>query len=99
MGTTTVNTEELHKASRTFQTLSGDYTDIYQSLLNTASTMGVAWESPDNLAFVEQINGFSAELQAMAEHMNASAQALDQQAGNYESVVEAHRTQVQKLAN
>ncbi|MDR1638854.1 MAG: hypothetical protein LBT59_04085 [Clostridiales bacterium] len=96
MGATTDYAKELRKASTTLQELSKEYTEIYKSLLNTASTMGAAWEAPDNLAFVEQINGFTAELQAVAEGMIVSAQTLDQQAGNYEC---GGRPEVQKMAN
>ncbi|MDR1638856.1 MAG: WXG100 family type VII secretion target [Clostridiales bacterium] len=99
MGTTTVNTGELHKASTTLIALSEEYTEIYKRLLNTASTMGAAWDSPDNRAFVDQINGFAAELQAMAEHIAASAKTLDQQGGNYETVVDAHIVQIKNMQN
>ena len=53
--------EDMDKASKRLQSLSEIYTDIYSQLLQEANTMGSAWEGADNLAFVEQINGFTEE--------------------------------------
>jgi len=67
--------------------------------LQEASTMGAAWEAADNLAFVEQITGFTDNLQAMAEKILTASQALDQQRANYVAVQESNITQVKKLNN
>lgn len=95
----TTDTGEMHKASQKLTQLAEDYTSVYTRLLNTASTMGDAWKAPDNLAYVEQINGFLEELKAMTGHIEQSAQALDQQAVNYESTVENNIVGVKKLVN
>lgn len=95
----TTDTGEMHKASQKLTQLSEEYTSIYTRLLNTASTMGEAWKAPDNLAYVEQINGFLEELKAMTSHIEQSAQALDQQALNYETTVENNVAGVKKLVN
>lgn len=95
----TTDTGEMHNASQKLTQLAEDYTTIYTRLLNTASTMGEAWKAPDNLAFVEQINGFLEELKMMTSHIEQSAQALDQQALNYEATVENNVTGVKKLVN
>ena len=94
-----VDPPELHKASQKFIQLSGDYTSVYERLINTASTMGEAWKAADNLAFVEQINGFCDDLRAMAEHLDQAAQALEQQALNYETTRDNNITGVKQLAN
>ncbi len=95
----TVDPPELHKASQKFTQLSGEYTTVYNRLLNAARTMGDAWNAADNLAFVDQINGFCEDLKAMADHLEQAAQALEQQAQNYESVRDNNITSVKRLTN
>ena len=90
---------ELRKASQKFTQLSGDYTSVYNRLINTASTMGEAWKAADNLAFVEQITGFCDDLKAMAAHLDQAAQALEQQAVNYETTRDNNVAGVRRLAN
>lgn len=94
-----VDPPELHKASQKFTQLAGDYNTLYNRLINTASTMGDAWKAADNLAFVEQINGFCDDLKAMTEHLEQAAQALEQQAVNYEGTRDNNITSVKQLAN
>lgn len=95
----TVDPPELHAAAQKFTQLSEDYSSVYNRLLNAAQTMGNAWNAADNLAFVDQINGFCEELKAMASHLQQASQALDQQAKNYETVRDNNVTSVKQLAN
>lgn len=94
-----VDPPELHKASQKFTELSGEYTNVYNRLINTASTMGEAWKAADNLAFVDQINGFCDDLKAMTDHLVQAAQALDKQATNYETTRDNNITGVKQLKN
>ena len=94
-----VDPPELHRAADKFSQLAGEYTGVYNRLLNTASTMGDAWKAADNLAFVDQINGFLDDLQAMTAHLNQASQALTRQAQNYESTRDNNVTGVRTLAN
>ncbi len=94
-----VTPEELGKASQKLQTISETYTQIYTELLQQAGTMGAAWEADDNLAFVEQINGFCEELKMMATKLSTAAQTLEKQKTNYETRRETNIAQVKKLAN
>ena len=91
--------DDMAKAAQRLQNLSETYTEIYTQLLQEATTMGTAWEGADNLAFVEQINGFTEELKAMAEKLSLASQALDKQRANYVARQENNITQVKKLAN
>lgn len=95
----TTDTGEMRSASQKLMQMSEDYTSIYTRLLETASTMGEAWKAPDNLAYVEQINGFLEELNQMTKHIEQSATALEQQAANYEQTVEHNTAEVKKLVN
>ena len=74
--------EDIAKASQRLQSLSETYTEIFTQLMQEANTMGSAWEGPDNLAFVDQINGFTEELKAMAAKLSTASQALDKQRVN-----------------
>ena len=94
-----VDPPELHKAADRFSQLAGEYTSVYTRLMTTASTMGEAWKAADNLAFVDQINGFCDELQAMVAHLNQASQALTRQAQNYENTRDNNTSGVRTLAN
>jgi len=94
-----VDPPELHRASQKFAQLAVDYTTLHNRLINTASTMGEAWKAADNLAFVEQINGFCDDLKAMTEHLEQASQALEMQAKNYEATRDNNVTGVKQLAN
>ncbi|MGN0578601.1 MAG: WXG100 family type VII secretion target [Ruminiclostridium sp.] len=95
----TADTTEMRNASQKLKEMSEEYTALYTRLMNTASNMGEAWKAPDNLAFVEQINGFCEELKQMTDHIMQSSMALEQQAVNYETTVENNVTGVKKLVN
>ena len=94
-----VDPPELHRASDRFTQLAGEYNTVYNRLLNTASTMGEAWKAADNLAFVDQINGFCDDLAKMVAHLNQAANGLTQQARNYEATRDNNVTGVRQLQN
>lgn len=96
---TVASFEEMAKASQKLQALSESYTDIYTQLMREAGTMGNAWNSADNLAFVEQITGFTAKLEAMAQKLLTASQTLEKQRANYVARVENNIAQVKKLTN
>ncbi len=91
--------EDMAKAAKKLQAISESYTEIYTQLMQEASTMGTAWEGADNLAFVEQITGFTEELKTMAAKVSNASQALDKQRENYVSRQDSNITQVKKLVN
>lgn len=95
----TVDTGEMKKAADKLKQQSEEYSSIYTQLLNAAGTMGSAWKAPDNLAYVDQINGFLEELKAMANHINQASQTLEHQAKNYEAIVDGNIGEVNNLAN
>lgn len=91
--------DDMSKASQRLQSLSETYTEIYNQLLQEANTMGSAWEGADNLAFVEQINGFTDELKAMAAKLSAASEALDKQRAYYVARQDDNINQVKTLTN
>ena len=91
--------DKMAEASKKLQQISEIYTDIYKQLLQEANTMGTAWEGADNLAYVEQINGFTEELKAMAAKLSLASQALEKQRANYVARQDNNIAQAKKLVN
>lgn len=94
-----VTPEELGTASQAVMGLSEEYTSIYTQLIQQAGTMGEAWSGEDNLAFVDQINGFCDELKQMADKLRLASDALKQQQTNYANHQSDNIVQVRKLVN
>lgn len=94
-----VTPEELLKAGTALQEHAEAYTTIYTKLMEQAGTMGTAWQGDDNVAFVNQINGFCDDLKAMADKLSAGAASLQKQAENYQQRQESNIAAVKKLAN
>ena len=90
--------DDMAVASKKLQEDSVNYMDIYKQLLNAAQTMGAAYEGADNLAFVEQITGFTDELKSMSDKLSQMSQIIDTQRAN--SVARQDTmTDVKKLQN
>ena len=94
-----VNPEAIGRTANQLDEYSESYTSIYTQMMQLASTMGQAWEGEDNLAFVEQINGFCDDLKSMADKMKNSAQTLRTQRDNYVNRQNDNIAQVRKLTN
>ena len=94
-----VDPVELHSASQRLIQMAADYTTVYNRLMNAATNMGEAWKAADNLAFVDQIQGFCDDLKSMFQHLENGAKALDMQAASYETVRDGNVTGVRRLAN
>ncbi|MDR0918977.1 MAG: WXG100 family type VII secretion target [Oscillospiraceae bacterium] len=75
------------------------YTQIYGQLLQEAGTMGTAWDGEDNIAFVNQINGFTEELKQMADKLQLTSEAVKTQAQNYANRQDTNTASVKNLAN
>lgn len=94
-----VTPQEIEAASKKLAQLSETYTGIYTQLMQAANTMGEAWEGEDNLAFVDQINGFNQDLKQMADKLQTASRTLDTQRANYAATQENNMVQVRKLTN
>lgn len=91
--------DDMASTAQKLEKYSESYTDIYTQLMQKANTMGAAWDSADNLAFVEQINGFTEKLKAMADKLLSDSQVLTQQKSNYVERQDDNIVQVKKLTN
>ncbi len=94
-----VTPEELRATSAKLADLSGEYTSVYNKLMQDASTMGAAWEGEDNQAFVQQISGFTEELKQMADKILAASEGLKMQADNYSARQDDNIAVVKTLPN
>lgn len=91
--------DEMAKAAKKLQTISETYKELYTQLLQEASTMGKAWEGADNLAFVEQITGFTDELKFMSEKIAQAGEIIEQDRQEYVNRQDDNILQVKKLTN
>ena len=91
--------EGTKKVVSQLQESSQNYTNMYQELLKIAGSMGSAYQSADNLAFVQQINGLSDDLRKMADKILEISQIIDKQVQNHETRVQENISNVTKLQN
>lgn len=94
-----VDTQALSDASKKLNTISVNYTEISNQLMEKAQTMGAAWDSEDNLAYVAQINGFCEDLRKMASKLMTASEVVGQQGANYQAHCDDNIAQVKKLTN
>lgn len=100
MGKTfSVDPQVLANTSSKLETISTTYSDLAQQLMQKAQTMGAAWDSEDNLAFVNQITGFTDDLNNMATKLLTASQAMKQQSTNYTTHKDDNISSVKKLSN
>lgn len=95
----TVDTQGINQAAATFADLSQRYAEIAKQLMQNAETMGAAWDAPDNLAFVAQIQGLTDDLQMMSKKLQTDSEALKKMSETYQKRMEENITQVKKLSN
>lgn len=94
-----VTPEELESASTKLSEYSETYLQISNQLMLQAETMSQAWEGEDNIAFVNQIKGFTEELKMMSDKLKTSSDVLLQQKNNYATRQQNNIDQVKQLAN
>ena len=64
-----VTPELLEKAAQEIEALAGDYQSQYNQLYSETGAMASSWSGKDNLAFVNQIDGFKEDFKKMYDHM------------------------------
>ena len=90
---------EMESTSLKLKEYSESYDSISKQLLQAAENMGTAWEGADNLAFVQQIQGFSDDLKSMADKLLLAAEALKKQQDSYALTQERLIQAVSRLTN
>lgn len=94
-----MNTEDYLNVAQQLKEASGNYTELYTRLLNEAKSMGDAYNAPDNLVFVEQINGFCDDLKAMADKLIQMSEIINKERQNMLDRSDMNATQARKLTN
>lgn len=78
---------------------SNTYDTIAKQMMSDATTMGEAWQGEDNVAFCNQIKGFTEELSQMAKKLKSGSETLTQQSTNYKQRQDAITSAVKNLKN
>jgi WXG100 family type VII secretion target len=79
----TVTPNELRTASSKIDGYSNDYKQLYKNLYKVISDMQTFWEGKDNLAYINQINGFESSFENMKLKMDDYSNFLKRAANAY----------------
>lgn len=94
-----VTPDQLDTTASKIEGLAGDYKEQYDLLYSETGAMATAWEGKDNIAFIDQINGFKDDFDKMYNLMNSYATFLRDSAKAYRETQNAVTTAAKKLAN
>ena len=94
-----VDPAKLDAAASKLSELSNTYDTIAKQLMGDATTMGEAWQGEDNVAFCNQIKGFTEELTLMAKKLMTASETLSEQSKNYKTRQDAITSAVKNLSN
>lgn len=94
-----VDPSKIDAASTKLAELSNTYDSIAKQLMSDATTMGEAWQGEDNVAFCNQIKGFTEELTQMAKKLKNGSETLAQQSTNYKQRQDSITAAVKNLTN
>lgn len=92
MSTFSVDPAALKNTAAKLSEASSEYERIYKQLIQTATSMGQAYDSEDNRRFVTSIEGCCTALQAMANKLQLASETLSKASTNY-TETEEHNTQ------
>ena len=94
-----VTPEQLESAAAKIEGLAADYQSQYNALYAKTDAMVSTWQGDDNVAFVNQINGFKDDLTKMYNLMNQYASFLRASAKAYRTTQEQVVAQAKSLVN
>ena len=94
-----VTPEQLESAASKILDLAGDYQELYNQFYSKTSSMAQSWEGKDNLAFIDQIDGFKDDFNKMYTLMNQYAEFLQKSAKAYRDTQDAVTADARKLVN
>ena len=97
MATFSVDPAALKSIAGKLATASSEYERIYRQLIQTASSMGAAYDSAHNRKFVTSIEGCCTALQAMADKLQLASEELNKASTNYTSTEEHNTQQASRL--
>ena len=94
-----VTPEQLESTAGRIENLAADYKKQYNQLYSATNAMASTWSGKDNVAFVEQIDGFKDDFEAMYNLMLNYAVFLRKSAKAYRDTQDTVVTEARKLVN
>ena len=94
-----VTPEQLESAATKILDLAGDYQELYNQFYSKTGSMAQSWEGKENLAFIDQINGFKDDFNKMYTLMTQYAEFLQKSAKAYRDTQDAVTADARKLVN
>lgn len=94
-----VTPEQLESAAGRIEGLAADYKTQYDQLYSETNAMASSWSGKDNVAFVNQIDGFKDDFAKMHALMLNYADFLRKSAKAYRSTQDTVVSEARKLAN
>ena len=97
MAVFTVQPETLRQKARQLESQAEQYDSMRNKLLNTATSMGAAYQSEDNKKYVARITDFCQQMREVSEKMRNGARVLMSQADGYEQTQSRNASDASKL--
>lgn len=94
-----VTPEQLESAAGRIEGLAADYKTQYDALYSKTNAMASTWQGEDNVAFVNQIDGFKEDFRNMHSLMLSYATFLRDSAKHYRETQDAVEDAAKKLIN
>ncbi len=94
-----VTPEVLESTASSIEQLANEYKGQYNELYTTTGSLAQTWSGEDNVAFVNQIEGFKDDLEKMYTLMNRYAEYLRITAKAYRETQDAISKQARTLVN
>lgn len=94
-----VDPAKLEAAAQKMDAQAADYERQYNQLFSEVEGMGAAWQGADNMAFVNQIKGFTDDFQRMTGLMRQYSDFLKQSARVYRETQNETINMAKRLAN
>ena len=94
-----VTPEQLESTAGRIESLAADYKTQYDQLYSETNAMASTWSGKDNVAFVNQIDGFKDDFAKMHRLMLDYADFLRKSAKAYRDTQDAVVKEAQKLVN
>ena len=95
----TVDPQKLEAASKQISTQAAEYESIFRNLFTEVDNMSAAWQGADNLAFTNQIKGFTDNFQDMKKLMDQYSEFLKYAAQMYRQTQDDRVAQAKNLTN
>ena len=94
-----VDPARLETAAQQMDAQAADYEKLYNQLFSEVDGMAAAWQGADNMAFVNQIKGFTDDFQKMVSLMKQYSEFLKFSAKTYRDTQNEIINQAKRLTN